>query len=207
MSSTRPAYDARVCNYGAHDSVSHARRVPGKGDIAVIHFHQLDGFGGSVAHSKNDKGGKRSPAATPVAVAPRRALKHGKRIFDLNLSDRVEGVWDENIPLVQQTIIEGVGIDQALLSEQTRLERICEEICTTFQLTIIENHFHWFDPGYSGVYILGESHLAFHSWPEKGYINIDIVTCHKRGVDPTRLSDVFAELFKPTSLRCHKIFF
>ncbi|MET8311363.1 adenosylmethionine decarboxylase [Micromonospora sp. NPDC005173] len=140
-------------------------------------------------------------------LAPRRSLPHGKRIFDLNLSDRVEGVWDENIPLVQQTIIEGVGISADTLSDKEVLERLCDELCRTFQLTLVESHFHTFDPGISGVYILGESHLAFHSWPEKGYINIDIVTCHKRGVDPVRLADLFVELFNPTSLRCHKIYF
>jgi len=160
-----------------------------------------------LAQHKEEKSGKRKQPAPVVPLAPRRALKHGKRIFDLNLSDRVEGVWDETIPLVQQTIIEGVGIAPQTLGEQTQLERMCEKICTTFQLTVVEHQFHWFDPGYSGVYILGESHLAFHSWPEKGYINIDIVTCHKRGVDPVRLSDLFAELFKPSSLRCHRITF
>jgi S-adenosylmethionine decarboxylase proenzyme len=146
------------------------------------------------------------PTAKPY-LAPRRSLPHGKRIFDLNLSDRVEGVWDENIPLVQQTIIEGVGISDVTLKDKETLETICEELCRTFQLTVIESHYHHFDPGISGVFILGESHLAFHSWPEKGYINIDIVTCSKRGVDPVRLADLFVELFHPTSLRCHKIYF
>lgn len=150
---------------------------------------------------------ERQPKSRTPYLAPRRSLPHGKRIFDLNLSDRVEGVWDEQIPLVQQTIIEGVGISAELLNDQDRLEEICDKLCVTFQLTVIEAHFHRFEPGLSGVYILGESHLAFHSWPEKGYINIDIVTCHKRGVDPVRLADLFVEWFDPISIRSHKIYF
>lgn len=153
--------------------------------------------------------GQSDGVVTPrkYAYAPRRNLAHGKRIFDLNLSDRVEGVWDENIPLVQQAVIEGVGIDPRILSHQEEIETRCDEICTTFQLTIISSSHHRFDPGLSGVFILGESHLAYHSWPEKQYLNLDIVTCTKRGVDPVRLSDLFAELFEPTSLRCHRIVF
>lgn len=141
------------------------------------------------------------------ATRSRDSLPHGRRIFDLNLSDRVEGVWDEQIPLVQQAIIEGVGIDQSVLGDQHELEARCESLCKEFNLTIVESHFHRFAPGISGVYILGESHLAFHSWPEVGYINIDIVTCHKRGVDPIRLANVFQDQFKPASIRCHKIYF
>lgn len=139
--------------------------------------------------------------------APRRSLKYGKRIFDLNLSDRIEGVWDENIPMVQQTVIEGTGIAAETLRSVDEIRVRCDEICSTFQLSVLETVFYDFDPGLSVVFVLSESHMAVHTWPEKGYLNLDIVTCTRRGVDPVRLADLFAEIFEPSSLRCHRITF
>jgi spermidine synthase len=44
--------------------------------------------------------------------------------------------------------------------------------------TIIDVMFHKFSPhGISGVVVIAESHLALHTWPEKGYAAIDIFTC------------------------------
>ncbi len=34
----------------------------------------------------------------------------------------------------------------------------------------------------SMIFILSESHIALHSWPNKGYLHIDIVTCTKGGL-------------------------
>lgn len=139
--------------------------------------------------------------------APRRNLKYGKRIFDLNLSDRIEGVWDENIPMVQQTVIEGTGIAAETLRSIEEIMERCDEICRTFQFSVLESVFYDFTPGLSVVFVLSESHMAIHTWPDKGYLNLDIITCTKRGVDPVRLADLFAEIFEPSSLRCHRITF
>lgn len=44
--------------------------------------------------------------------------------------------------------------------------------------TIIEVVFHKFSPnGVSGVVVIAESHIALHTWPEKGYAAIDMFTC------------------------------
>ncbi|MCM8765391.1 MAG: adenosylmethionine decarboxylase [Candidatus Omnitrophica bacterium] len=34
--------------------------------------------------------------------------------------------------------------------------------------------------GITGVVILAESHIAIHTWPEHGYLAIDIFTCGKK---------------------------
>jgi S-adenosylmethionine decarboxylase len=44
--------------------------------------------------------------------------------------------------------------------------------------TIVETVFHKFSPwGVSGVVVIAESHLAIHTWPERGYAAVDIFTC------------------------------
>lgn len=41
--------------------------------------------------------------------------------------------------------------------------------------------FHKFSPrGITGVLLLAESHIAFHSWPQFDYLAIDIFTCGKK---------------------------
>jgi len=38
--------------------------------------------------------------------------------------------------------------------------------------------FHRFSPvGVSGVVVISESHLSVHTWPETGYVALDIYTC------------------------------
>lgn len=39
-------------------------------------------------------------------------------------------------------------------------------------------HVHEFSPqGMTGVVLLAESHITFHSWPEMGYVALDVFTC------------------------------
>lgn len=47
--------------------------------------------------------------------------------------------------------------------------------------SVITHYNYHFEPqGVSGFVVLGESHIAIHTWPEKEYASIDIYTCgHK----------------------------
>ncbi|MEA2006708.1 MAG: adenosylmethionine decarboxylase [Patescibacteria group bacterium] len=43
---------------------------------------------------------------------------------------------------------------------------------------ILAEKFHKFEPhGLSGVWLLGESHLSVHSWPEEKIVFIDLFSC------------------------------
>lgn len=45
-------------------------------------------------------------------------------------------------------------------------------------LTILNSKFHKFEPqGVSGFIMISESHLSIHTWPESGYVAIDVFTC------------------------------
>ena len=39
------------------------------------------------------------------------------------------------------------------------------------------HHFEGYDGAFTSLYLLSESHLSFHSWPENNYIAVDIFTC------------------------------
>ncbi|MEM6730467.1 MAG: adenosylmethionine decarboxylase [Myxococcota bacterium] len=49
--------------------------------------------------------------------------------------------------------------------------------------TVVGDTFHKFSPqGVSGSVVIAESHLSIHTWPENGYVSVDIYTCG--GLDP-----------------------
>jgi len=55
--------------------------------------------------------------------------------------------------------------------------------------TVVTSTFHHFYPqGVSGVVVVSESHLAIHTWPEKGYAALDIYTCGDT-TDPQKAVD------------------
>lgn len=45
---------------------------------------------------------------------------------------------------------------------------------------VVSSHAHHFEPfGVSCMVILAESHLAAHTWPEHGFVAVDIFSCDK----------------------------
>lgn len=63
--------------------------------------------------------------------------------------------------------------------------------------TVLHSYMHPFgaQKGVSGVVVLAESHIAIHTWPERGYAAVDVFMCG--ACDPYRAVAVFREAFKP----------
>jgi S-adenosylmethionine decarboxylase len=70
------------------------------------------------------------------------------------------------------------GVRPGKISKVEDVQPILDKTLTKFGLNVISSTFHQFQPyGVSGVYLLGESHLSIHTWPEYGYVALDIFTC------------------------------
>ncbi|MBU1124768.1 MAG: adenosylmethionine decarboxylase [Candidatus Omnitrophica bacterium] len=54
--------------------------------------------------------------------------------------------------------------------------------------------------GVTGVVLLAESHIAIHSWPEHGYLAIDIFTCGKQS-KPYEALAYLKEVFRPKKVK------
>lgn len=52
--------------------------------------------------------------------------------------------------------------------------------------------------GVTGIIILTESHLAFHSWPEHGYLRVELSSCAP--VDQERFEEILKAFFVPYRL-------
>ena len=53
--------------------------------------------------------------------------------------------------------------------------------------------------GVTGFVLLAESHAAFHSYPERNYIALDIYTCGRH--DPEQIAEVFERHLAPARVK------
>jgi S-adenosylmethionine decarboxylase proenzyme len=131
--------------------------------------------------------------------------KNDTRIFDLDIEKAVHCFWHENTPTIRHVIIEGGGVSENKLEHDTVMEEL-EGFCKKLHLSIVNKLDHRFTPqGKSIVFILEESHIAVHTWPERGYIHIDMVTCSKHKQNPKKIVSEFNKIFKPNHTRLLKL--
>lgn len=61
------------------------------------------------------------------------------------------------------------------------------------------------DPGgLSGFVMIAESHISFHTFPERGFVTIDVYTCADE-LDTVRFLEEFKKVFKFTDQDTHYI--
>ena len=73
------------------------------------------------------------------------------------------------------------------LSDAQVLRRVCEQIISDLDLRVIgEPVWHEFPPpgGVTGLFLLTESHLACHTYPESGIATFNLYCCRERPVWP-----------------------
>ena len=59
-------------------------------------------------------------------------------------------------------------------------------------LTIVGDAFHQFAPqGVTGTVLLAESHLAIHTWPECGFVTVDVYVCNLTTDNTAKAEQVF----------------
>lgn len=78
-----------------------------------------------------------------------------------------------------------------LLNNVIEIKNILNCICTKYNYTILNQIEHVFEPqGFTILYLLSESHISIHTFPEKKYFALDIYTC--RDYDN---NDVYNEIY------------
>lgn len=102
----------------------------------------------------------------------------------------------------------------ALLRDANLLAQCCREFTVAAGLHIVGEQWHRFPDshcdgqaqagGVTGMLLLAESHLAVHTWPERGGVTLDVFVCNFT-VDNTQkakqLMDSLVCLFQPLKAR------
>jgi S-adenosylmethionine decarboxylase len=81
-------------------------------------------------------------------------------------------------PVGHHYIAEASGCKPEIIGRVETVEQILVRAAEVAKVTIWSISFHRFSPnGVSGVVVISESHLSVHTWPEYGYVALDIFTC------------------------------
>ena len=84
-------------------------------------------------------------------------------------------------------------------------ENLVHKIAEKAKVTVLNIAKYKFEPqGFTLVALLAESHISFHTFPEKGIISFDFFTCGK--VSPSVALEVLKKEIKRTSLLLVRFF-
>jgi S-adenosylmethionine decarboxylase len=98
-------------------------------------------------------------------------------------------------------VAELLGVDPEKISRVESIRNIFDKVISKSNLKVISSNFYQFEPyGVSAVYLLRESHLSIHTWPEHGYIALDIFTCGP-SENAFKAFELLVEEFKPKVIK------
>jgi len=67
-----------------------------------------------------------------------------------------------------------------LLNNPEKILELLDIICYVNNYPILQKSSHEFEPqGFTAIYLLSESHISIHTFPENNYVAIDIYTCRQ----------------------------
>ena len=101
-------------------------------------------------------------------------------------------------------IAEFYRCDLEILDDVDRIRQSMLAAAEQIGATVLGDSFHKFTPqGVSGTVVISESHLSVHTWPEYGYVAVDIYTCG--GLDPRPGFEQLREQFGAEAWRLQEI--
>lgn len=92
----------------------------------------------------------------------------------------------------QHLLLEFRGCKSPVLNDRAAIQTMMEQAAHAARATIVKSLFHAFSPhGVTGVVVVEESHFSIHTWPEHGYVAVDVYTCGD--CEPERAREVLRE--------------
>jgi len=97
-----------------------------------------------------------------------------------------------------------------ILTDAALLEETCVSYVREAGLFDVGRLFHAFpgEGGVTGTVVLAESHLSVHTWPEHGYVSLDVYVCNYTSDNSHKargLAERLIELFAPEERRVREV--
>ncbi len=91
-------------------------------------------------------------------------------------------------------LVEAKNID-----DKATIEKALRDSAEAAGATLLHIHLHQFTPnGISGVAVLAESHISFHSWPDRGFAALDVFMCGN--THPHKAIQIIQDAFQPKEM-------
>lgn len=85
---------------------------------------------------------------------------------------------EEKFPFVDHVVLKVFKISPSLLKSKKRMLGILNEFCREHKLKVVDTKItEYKGSGFTVVYVLSNSNLAVHTWPEHKAVHLDLVTC------------------------------
>ncbi|MGL4758983.1 MAG: S-adenosylmethionine decarboxylase [Patescibacteria group bacterium] len=103
-------------------------------------------------------------------------------------------------PERQHTIVELIA-ESSLLDGMVLMD-LMAEFCSINDLKVLNINYKQFTPiGFSFVVVLEQGHFAGHSWPEDGYLHLDLFTHSKEELNKENIETSLKTLLNPDQMR------
>jgi len=94
-------------------------------------------------------------------------------------------------------LAEFISIPSLLINDTQSIIEVTQELIRQSRATLVETKTYEFDPvGYTIFFILKESHVSIHAYPEFGAMFLDVFTCG-HNIDPYIIATGLCEYLKP----------
>lgn len=98
--------------------------------------------------------------------------------------DRSKEVLRTDSAMAHEVLVDVGGCAPDLLCDVTRMRLLAEEVVATLGVTVLQTpQLHRFPDtaaglgGVTALYLLSESHLALHTWPERAALLLSVCCC------------------------------
>ena len=98
--------------------------------------------------------------------------------------------------------LHGCPLAQPAMTDVQALRGLCLAAVAASGLTAVGELFHRFPlqdsqpQGITGVVLLAESHVAVHTWPEKGAVTLDVYVCNFEADNSSRAEALLSALLR-----------
>ena len=110
------------------------------------------------------------------------------------------------IPLGIHYVVDIDNIKNEQIYDNEFIKKLCDKLLSNTAVNVLNEIHHEFKPqGYTALYLLSESHMSIHTWPENGKIRLDLFSCEVNGKFDDALITL-KDVFKDAQIRIKTLY-